>query len=266
MQISSSSLFNPTNPTISKTTAESLNKTANTEKENLHTQDALSGVTSFAMSMQISELNFSQNETNLVYRKDNSLALHATSSTNINLKTELFTFDITLSAESLGLNKNMFADPLKPITLNLQYTQSELAVSQKISIKKVQTLRTPQEIIQDLVEGLTEALQDPENKSIMYHLDEEAIASLVQSDSKMAKLFSELVMIMNAINLMKKQNQPSHDYIIYLSGKGNPYLEVKEETQAEAYQKEYKINITILPPQADATSPSETLAEKTENK
>jgi hypothetical protein len=65
---------------------------------------------------------------------------------------------------------------------------------------------------------------------------------------------------------MKKPDQPSHDYIIYLSGKGNPYLEVKEETQAEASQKEYKINITILPPQADATSPAKILTENTENK
>ncbi len=237
------------------------------QKTAARASDPLSGVTGFAMSMGISELNVNQTETNLAFRKDNSLALHASSSTNIHLKMERFQFEITLSAESLGLKPAMFADPSQPLTIHLHYTQSQLAASHKLTVQNVKTIRSAQEIIQDLVEGLTQALQDPGNKSICYHLDEEAIASLVQSDQKTAKLFSELVMIMNVINLMKKQTQPRHDYVILLSGKGQPYLDVQEETIVEGFQQDYQIKMTILPPKTEppADSPPPP-SEQVENK
>lgn len=215
------------------------------------TLSSLSGVAEFAFAMQVDSLNYNHNETTLAYRKDNSLALRASTSINFKLQTEQFRFDITLTAESLGLDQSMFADPTKPLTIQLHYNQSTLNVSHKLSIKEVKTIRTPQEIIQDLVEGITEALRDPENKSIMYTLDEEAMASLIQSDAKMAKLFTELVMIMNMVNLMKKQNEESHDYVIHLSGKGKPYMDIQEEMNGEELRQDYQINITVLPPNSE---------------
>ena len=56
-------------------------------------------------------------------------------------------------------------------------------------------------------------------------------------------------MIMAAINLMKKQGEPSNDYVIHLSGKGKPYYDLQEEIDAKGFQKDYEFNITILPPQ-----------------
>lgn len=208
-----------------------------------------SGVTAFAYSMQVTELNFTDSETKMVVRDDNSLAISAKSSLNVNLKIEQYRFDITLTAESLGLGKDSFADPTKPMNISLKYSQSQLEINQKISIKEVKTLRPAQEILRDLVKGLTAALRDPGNKSIMYTLDEEAVSSLVQSDPKLGKLFGELVMIMAAINLMKKQGEPSNDYVIHLSGKGKPYYDLQEEIDAKGFQKDYEFNITILPPQ-----------------
>jgi len=219
----------------------------------------ISGLSSFALSMQLAEINYANSSSEMIYRSDdNSLALKASKSVNINLKIEKFQFDITLSAESLGLNASMFANSKEPMILKLQYSQTELFMSNDIQIKKQKTLRTPQEIIQDLVKGLTTAMQDPNKRTIIYTLDDEAIQSLVQSDPQMSKLFGELVMIMNAVNLMKDQSQGNRDYTIMLSGKGKPYTEVNEEVDIQGFDKEYSINITILPPQTDSASQVDT--------
>jgi hypothetical protein len=58
MQISSPPLFSYTQPTISTPVVKSLIQNTQPEKETSPTKDALSGVSAFAMSMQISELNF----------------------------------------------------------------------------------------------------------------------------------------------------------------------------------------------------------------
>jgi hypothetical protein len=205
--------------------------------------------------MQLTELNYSSVKTNFAFRKDNSLALQASSTENLKLNSEVYKFEITLTAESLGLGKSAFVDPTKPIVINLHFCQSQLQVSHKISIKEIKTIRPPQEIIQDLVQALTDVMQDPGNKSVSYVLDSEAVQSLIQSDSKMAKLFSELVMVMASINLMKRLNESSNDYVIFLSGKGQPYLDVKEEVDAEGIFQSYEFKISILPPHTE-TPPS----------
>lgn len=210
----------------------------------------LSGVASFAISMQLTELNVSSTETSFSYRKDNSLAIQAKSRLNFKASSEVYRFDITLTAESLGLDKSAFADPEKPLTIQLMYAQSELQLSHKLSIQEVKTLRTPQEILQDLVKALTQVLRDPGNKSVAYVLDAEAMQSLIQSDPKMAELFSELIMVMAMVNLMKRQGEASNDYTIFLSGKGNKYLDIQEELDGELIETAYQFNITILPPQA----------------
>lgn len=254
-------------PSIMKTVlpneTSSFGKTAlpgitSTNKVNSSDKTAISGLSSFALSMQFSELNYANSSSEMLFRSDdNSLALKASRSVNISLKIEKFQFDITLSAESLGLDSSMFKNKLEPLTLKLQYTQTDLMISRDIQIKQHKTLRTPQEIIQDLVKGLTTAMQDPDKKTIIYTLDDEAVQSLVQSDPKLAKLFGELVMIMNAVNLMKDQSQGNRDYTIMLSGKGKPYTEVAEDVDVKGFAKEYSVNITILPPQADSAEQAE---------
>lgn len=231
------------------------NKSDVTDKKNI------SGISSFALSMQLSEFNYTSSSTEMLYHSDdNSLALKANRSVNFNLKIEKFQFDITLSAESLGLDASMFKNSSEPLTIRLQYTQSEMMLTSDVYIKKHKTLRTPQEIIQDLVKALTTAMQDPDKRTIIYTLDDEAVQSLVQSDPQMAKLFGELVMIMNAVNLMKDQSQGTRDYTIMLSGKGKPYTEVDEEVNVEGYAKEFSVNITVLPPKIENEDPVELAA------
>lgn len=227
-------------------------------KVNTSDKTEISGLSSFALSMQFAEMNYSESTSEMLYRSDgNSLALKANRSIDVNLKLEKFQFDITLSAESLGLDASAFGNKSEPMTLKLQYTQFDLMLSRDIQVKQHKTLRTPQEIIQDLIKGLTTAMQDPDKRTIIYTLDDEAVQSLVQSDPKLAKLFSELVMIMNAVNLMKDQSHGNHDYTIMLSGKSKPYTEFTDDMDVKGFAKEYSVNITILPPQSDSAAQAE---------
>jgi hypothetical protein len=213
----------------------------------------ISNLSSFALSMQLSEMNYSESSSAILYRSsDNSLALRANRSVNVNLKTEKIQFDLTLTAESLGLDASAFANKSEPLIIKLQYIQTDLQISSDYLVKYHKTIRTPQEVIQDLVKVLTTAMQDPDKRTIMYTLDEEAIQALVQSDPKLGKLFGELVMIMNAVNLMKEQSQVDHDYVIALTGKGKPYNEISETTDIKGYTQEYSFNITVLPSKRDS--------------
>jgi hypothetical protein len=224
------------------------NKIAGSEKTEI------SNLSSFALSMQLTEINYSESSSGMLYRSsDNSLALKANRSVNVNLKMEKIQFDLTMTAESLGLDASVFANKSEPLIIKLQYSQTDLQISSEYLVKKHKTIRTPQEIIQELVKGLTTAMQDPDKRTIMYTLDEEAIQSLVQSDPKLGKLFGELVMLMNAVNLMKEQSLGDHDYVIRLSGKGKPYNEISETTDIQGYAKEYSVNITVLPPKTELT-------------
>lgn len=226
-----------------------------------------SGVTSFAMAMHLSELKLSSNTTQFAYRSDNSLAVQARSQVNFSARTEEFRFDITLSAESIGLTKDDFANPTKPMTIQLTYAQSQLQLSQKLTIQEVQTLRKPEEIIQDLVNALTEIFKDPGNKTVSYVLDSEAMKSLAQTDPKLARLFGELVMIMAMVNLMKRQGEDRNDYTILLSGKGKPYMDIQQEIDGELVNQTYEFNITVLAPEAKEsieTNTSDELNQSTE--
>ncbi|GAP20208.1 hypothetical protein [Leptolinea tardivitalis] len=254
------STINPTSVSSSAVTTSSplsnlsVESKETNEQRTLESSDGFSGVSSFAMAMHLSELSLSSTTTQFTYRSDNSLAIQARSQTNLKTRTEEYRFDITLSAESMGLTKEDFIDPTKPMTIKLMYSQSQLQISQKLTIQQVKTLRTPEEIMQDLVTALRDVFRDSGNKSVSYVLDSEAIEALAKSDPKIAELFYHLVTIMAMINLMKKQGEGSNDYTIYLSGKGKPYLDIQQETEGELTSQTYEFNITVEPPAAVKTA------------
>jgi hypothetical protein len=243
----SSSTLN-TNSPISNLSVESKETT---EARTVDSGNGISGVSSFAMAMHLSELSMSSTSTQFAYRSDNSLAIHASSKVNLKARTENYRFDITLTAESLGLTAADFVDPEKPMSIKLVYSQSQMQISQKITIQEIKTLRKPEEILQDLVKALRDVFRDSGNKSVSYVLDSEAITALAQSDPKMAELFYHLVTIMAMINLMKKQNEGSNDYTIFLSGKGKPYLDIQMETEGELLNQTFEFNISVTPPKAE---------------
>lgn len=264
------SISNITPSSLASTSVKTNTPISNFSVESKETNDELtldpstqvSGVSAFALSMHLSELNLSSNSTQFAYRADNSLAVQAKSTVNFTTKTEEYRFDITASAESLGLTKADFVDPTKPMTIKLVYSQSQLNISQNISIQQIETLRKPEEIIRDLVSALTDIFKDPSNKSVSYVLDSDAMKALAGSDPKLARLFGELVMIMATVNLMKKQGQASNDYTIFLSGKGKPYLDIQQETEGSLISQTYEFNITVEPPGASKQITEENAADQ----
>jgi len=211
--------------------------------------------------MRLSELSLSSNSTQFAYYSDNNVAVRARSQVNFTTKSEEYRFDITMSAEALGLTKDDFTDPTQPMTIRLTYSQSELNISQKISIQQVDTLRKPEEIIRDLVSALTEVFKDPSNKSVSFVLDSEAMTALAGSDPKLARLFGELVMVMAMVNLMKRQDETSNDYTILLSGKGKPYLDIQQETRGSLISQTYDFFITVEPPGSSENIPVDNTTE-----
>ncbi len=248
--VSSGSIKN--NSPVSNLSVESRDVT---EERTLEADSQISGVSSFAMAMRLSELSLSSTSTQFLYRSDNSLAVKARSQINFQARSEEYRFDVTMSAESLGLTKADFVDLTKPMTIQLTFSQTQLQISEKISIKEIETLRKPEEIIQDLVKALREVFKDPGNKTVSYVLDSEAIRSLAQSDPKLARLFGELVMIMAMVNLMKRQGEERNDYTIFLSGKGNSYLDIEQEIDGELVNQTYQFNIIVEPPVESEAEP-----------
>lgn len=263
------SISNITPSSLASTSVKTSTPVSNLSVESKETSEirtgdstsGLTGVSSFAISMRLSELSLSSNSTQFAYYSDNSVAVQARSQVNFTTKSEEYRFDLTMTAESLGLTKDDFADPTKPMTIRLTYSQSELNISQKISIQQIETLRKPEEIIRDLVSALTEVFRDPSNKSVSYVLDSEAMTALAGSDPKLARLFGELVMIMATVNLMKRQGESSNDYTILLSGKGKPYLDIQQETEGSLISQTYDFFITVEPPGSSEEIPADSTVE-----
>jgi hypothetical protein len=255
--ITPSSLASKSVKTSSPVSNLSVESKETSEERTIDPSTQFSGVSAFAVSMHLSELNLSSNTSQFAYRSDNSLAVQARSQVNFTTKVEEYRFDITASAESLGLMADDFVDPTKPMTIKLVYSQSQLDISQNITIQQVETLRKPEEIIRDLVSALTDVFKDPSNKSVSYVLDSEAMTALAQSDPKLARLFGELVMIMATVNLMKRQGESSNDYTVFLSGKGKPYLDIQQEIKGSLISQTYEFNITVEPPGSNGENPAE---------
>jgi len=199
---------------------------------------------------ELTDLTFNSNQTSYAYYKqDNSLAMQASSEVNTHLQEEKISLSLTFSAESLGLGaKDFEANGGKPITLEYFMSQTVTQVHYTSKTSLVQTQRTPTQVLTDLAKGLSDTLRDRGNKSVSYVLDEEAMKSIL-SDSKMTKLLSELVLLMATINMMKRTG--SHrDYVIYVSGKGKPYMDHQEKLDIQSKQVIVNYKVTINPPQA----------------
>jgi hypothetical protein len=207
----------------------------------------LSSLSAFAVSHNITDLSYTDNQTLLGYRQDNSLALQASSTLDFKFHQENTRFDLTLSAKALGLAAKDFADPTQPLTIKLNYTQSDLNYSHEIKVSTSKTIRQPADILTDLTDALREIFSRQGDKTISVFLDDEALGALA-SDPKIKKLFGELLSLIQVLNSLKNTNQERDQYVIALTGKGKPVTNLQEETQIEARENNIEVNITILPP------------------
>ena len=207
---------------------------------------AVAHLAQVSMSSQTSDLNLVEDKTSFAYyTADNSTALRAESQTELHLHQETTHFEITFSAEALGLTQKDFANG-KPMVLKFSFQQTAIDYQSQVSVQVTNQVRSPQDVISDLANALRDVLSDGNNKSVDYVLDDAARQALL-SDPKIMKLANELILLMATINLAKKQGAANH-YTIYVSGKANPRVDLNEKTSLESQTKTVDFTITINPP------------------
>jgi hypothetical protein len=211
---------------------------------------SLTPLAQFFISSEIRDLTINQEKTEFVYNKtDNSVALKAHSQTDIRVHEEVYNFEITLSAEALGLTAKDF-EGNKPWVMKFSYQEQEIHYSRQKSLQIHKRIREPYEVLSDLVSALREVFKDQGNKTVAYQLDEEARQALM-SDSNVLLALNQIVMMMAMINLAKKAGDVRH-YTIGVSGKANPLVEYEEKTALDSQSRTVNFSITINPPDSTA--------------
>lgn len=220
------------------------------QKESTESQQ-LSPLAQLIYAHDVEQFNYSKDQTHFAYySQDGSLAVRSHSQLNIQSRQETYSFDLTFSAESLGLTtKDFEGTGGKPIEFGFTMLQQRLQAQQVETAKMVKTLRKPGDILQDLAQALQTILRDKGNKSISYILDEEARQALM-GDPEIVEALGELVMMMGMINLMKAHDKPATDYTITVSGKGKPYMEYERRTDVIQDTISVEFHLTILPPKS----------------
>lgn len=207
---------------------------------------SLSSLAQIKLSHNITDLSISQDKTSFAYyTEDNSMAVRAHSQTDIKLHQENFQFEISFSAEALGLSAEDFKDN-QPMTFSFSFQQQKLDFTKQVSMQTVKRTRQPYEILADVAEGLRQVMNEPGNKSVFYELDDEARQVLMQ-DPKILKLFNELVLLMASINLAQQEGD-KNNYLIRVSGKGKPWIDYQEKTELNIDSRSVDVTITINPP------------------
>lgn len=227
---------------------------------------SLSSLAAFSYQNQLTELSLSAHKTDLVYRKDNSLLLKATSRFDVTLKQQNTQLDLVVTADRLGLTQADF-DALggKPIEIRFSFSQMNAQIEFHSETRVVKKTRTVQEILQDLTEALTDIFSRRGDKSIAVLMDEEAF-DVLTGDPKIAGLMDEIFALIEVINHLKLEEGQRDLYAILLSGKGKPYIDHQESTTANIESRTESVSLTILPPADPLPAGEAPLPEPQESK
>ena len=215
--------------------------------------DQSSGLAAIATSYGLTDVSLQGDQVSWGYRKDGSLALHATSSYNVSLHQQDVQVEIALSADALGGNLSPSLFKNGPVEFNLNYQFKSADVTTFSQARVVKTTRTPDEILRSLMKALRDALSHPGDKSLSLEFDEEAVKSLM-GDPEMSKAISALLSLMMVINAIAAQNKAKDHYTIAVSGKGEPYLDVSSQTNAAIAETNVQIHVVITPPAVEAAT------------
>ena len=134
----------------------------------------LSPLAEFVYKHDLVDFSYTSQNTQFAYYKDDqSVALRASSFTNVHRQEERYSFDFTFSAEALGLTARDFAATGgKPIQLKLSYSQVETQIQIEKKLTISDTIRKPEEILKDLIDALREVLKNGGDKAISVFLDD----------------------------------------------------------------------------------------------
>lgn len=120
-----------------------------------------------------------------------------------------------------------------------------MEVERYLNLSVIKPIRLAEEVIADIAKAIFKILRDPSDKTIRYELDQEARQALIGAN---LKLWQELVLMMAMINLQKRTGEPRNDYVIAVSGKLPPYLNIEEVQSVKGESVNILVQITILPP------------------
>ena len=208
----------------------------------------------FAYSHNITELNYTEDQTSIGYRKDNSMALYAHSSTNFQMRQETISIEATFSAESLGLTAKDFEQSgNQPLQFSLSLKKSDIQIAYKSHTQTVQPMRPADEILRDLGKSIVDAMRN-KGGGILLNLDEEALSTLL-SDEKISKVFKELLNLIAMVNSMKKLEGKRGKNEINISGKGQHYIDHAESLSINNQETSIEFKFTILPPSTEQKQP-----------
>jgi hypothetical protein len=182
-----------------------------------------SSLTMLAAAHSFSELAVQGQATTVAYCRDGSLALRASSSGNIHVRSQEVALDVILSADALGapLPADLFKNG--PLTLSLEYHFETAEIDQHIQSQTIRPARKIEDILTDLTEALIDVMRRRGDKNVQVLFDEEAVKALF-SDPKTARLMKEIAGLLTMVNAMVLEGGPRHRYTIAISGKGRPYL------------------------------------------
>ncbi|MFZ5808918.1 MAG: hypothetical protein ACOY16_06530 [Chloroflexota bacterium] len=211
-------------------------------------QDTLSPLAQFSLAYQLQELSFEAGYSQFTYqRPDGKAALQLSSRIQVTTKVEAVEIGLSFSAEALGLTAEDFAITSgQPIRLEFNVRQTQIQALYQSQTRHVKKLRSAEEILNDFIEALRQIGREQGGKIIRLVFDEEAIKAL-STDKRVRELISELVLMMNVLNSLKKKEE-TQAYTIYLSGKGKPILEFKESLDVDIQALEIHFELVIYPP------------------
>lgn len=218
----------------------------------------LTSLAAMAYSHSLAEISCTDDSSTCMFRSaDNSLVLQATQHTDVHLRQEHLSLSLTFSAGSLGLTAADFQGQASSgIHLSFSLKGLQFEATHSVQQQVVRPVRQAADVLQDLSQALTQVLKNRGDKSISVILDPEAMQAIL-GDKKISKLFSELISIIAMLNSLKLEAGPKAKYQIYLSGKGQPYLDSHETTTIDGQENTIDFDLTILPPAAQGEPSSD---------
>jgi hypothetical protein len=196
------------------------------------------------------EVSENSNSTLFSYRSDGSLSLQAETSLNFSSRSQETQIELTLSADNF--KANLFGpEAFKngPIQFEFKYWNDTQQIETHTTIQQVNPLRSVGDILQDIGTVLNDILKSDSDKNVHLELDQEAIRALF-SDPKVKGLMKELTALICMLNSLATHGGPRDSYTIQVSGKGKPYLDVRQSTSIQAESDHFDLKLIIVPPKA----------------
>lgn len=221
----------------------------------------LSPLMQIAYQHKLSEFSYSSDETVIGYRsEDNSMALRAHSHTDFHSKQETINIEAIFSAEALGLTAEDFAAiGNKPFEFSLSFQKSDLNIKYEATARVITPNKSADDLLRDLGKAIMRVMKEKGKDNFMITFDEDAIRTLM-ADPEIAKVFQQILGLINLINMMKRKEGDGKTKEIEISGKGKEYLDVEEKTTIDSNESTINIKFTINPPAAVEAS-TEAVAE-----